>query len=216
MSDEAGFLKSIADQPGDRTARLVYADWLDEHDRRSEAEFLRLQIQVADLNTKLLELDEQLDTTWQTAVGNVATESMQLTVRSGRGILLRELRQWNFYAGWLEGGPTSEENRADLEQLVRDETERGHGLEPYLIQPVERIIPPRDGSPLRRTRAYFPPIACVARFVSYSPARDNNHDGSTLTIIWFQRQFAYPVIEPAIREQIRAIDWEKHAHDWDW
>lgn len=32
MSDEAAFLKAIADNPDDRTARLVYADWLQERD----------------------------------------------------------------------------------------------------------------------------------------------------------------------------------------
>lgn len=32
MSDEAAFLKAIADSPDDRTARLVYADWLQERD----------------------------------------------------------------------------------------------------------------------------------------------------------------------------------------
>lgn len=33
MTDEAAFLDAIEAQPQDLTARLVYADWLDEHDR---------------------------------------------------------------------------------------------------------------------------------------------------------------------------------------
>jgi hypothetical protein len=36
-----------------------------------------------------------------------------------------------------------------------------------------------------------------------------------LDVIWFQRFPALP-IDPGIREQIRAIEWEKHAHDFDW
>jgi len=32
MNDEQAFLDAIAAAPGDNTARLVYADWLDDHD----------------------------------------------------------------------------------------------------------------------------------------------------------------------------------------
>jgi uncharacterized protein (TIGR02996 family) len=35
--DERGFLDAIKKYPDDATARLVYADWLDEHDRPYEA-----------------------------------------------------------------------------------------------------------------------------------------------------------------------------------
>lgn len=54
MSDEAAFLKAICDQPGDDTARLVYADWLDDRtEERGEptpcprAEFIRVQCELA-------------------------------------------------------------------------------------------------------------------------------------------------------------------------
>jgi uncharacterized protein (TIGR02996 family) len=44
MSDEAHLLAAIAEAPDDDTPRLVYADWLDEHDQPDRAEFIRLQI----------------------------------------------------------------------------------------------------------------------------------------------------------------------------
>ena len=34
-------------------------------------------------------------------------------------------------------------------------------------------------------------------------------------MIWFQYELAFP-IDPGVREQIRAIDWDSHAHDFDW
>ena len=87
MRDEAGFLKSIADQPAERSTRLVYADWLDENNRAREAEFLRLQIQAAELNAKrLFELGGELDAKWLTAVGAVGAEPecfIQTAVRIG-------------------------------------------------------------------------------------------------------------------------------------
>ncbi|MBA4189907.1 MAG: hypothetical protein C0467_18135 [Planctomycetaceae bacterium] len=48
MSDEDALLSAIAAQPAEDTPRLVYADWLDEHDQPIRAEFIRLQIDIAD------------------------------------------------------------------------------------------------------------------------------------------------------------------------
>jgi uncharacterized protein (TIGR02996 family) len=41
MSDEQAFLDALAANSADDTARLVYADWLDEHDEPVKAEYLR-------------------------------------------------------------------------------------------------------------------------------------------------------------------------------
>ncbi|MBA4067200.1 MAG: hypothetical protein C0501_26540 [Isosphaera sp.] len=50
MSDEQGLLAAIWDQPHDDTPRLVYADWLDEHDQPERAEFVRVQCAAARLD----------------------------------------------------------------------------------------------------------------------------------------------------------------------
>ncbi len=46
MSDESAFLEMLRANPADDTARLVYADWLDERDEPQKAQYLRA---VADL-----------------------------------------------------------------------------------------------------------------------------------------------------------------------
>jgi uncharacterized protein (TIGR02996 family) len=215
MSDEAGFLKSIADEPAERSTRLVFADWLDEHDRPREAEFLRLQLQVAELSARLHELGGQLEPKWLTAVGNVRTDPQWVALRAGnRSIILREFRQWNFYMGLMAGAPTSQMNREWVERLVADERHR-ESQEPYLIQPIERPMQSDEGHPWPEPRGLLPRIACVGRFESFDAAKDKARDASELTVIWFQHEFAFP-IDPGVREQIRAIDWEKHAHDFDW
>jgi uncharacterized protein (TIGR02996 family) len=43
LPEEAAFLAAILDDPADDTPRLVYADWLEDHDRHDRAEFIRLQ-----------------------------------------------------------------------------------------------------------------------------------------------------------------------------
>ena len=47
MDDEAALLNAIYADPNDDLVRLVYADWLDEHDRPERAEFIRAQIELA-------------------------------------------------------------------------------------------------------------------------------------------------------------------------
>jgi uncharacterized protein (TIGR02996 family) len=43
MNEEAVFRAVIAAQPDDNTLRLVFADWLDEHDCAEEAELIRIR-----------------------------------------------------------------------------------------------------------------------------------------------------------------------------
>jgi uncharacterized protein (TIGR02996 family) len=46
MSDEEALLAAIAANPHEDTPRLVYADWLDEHDQPIRAEFIRTEVAV--------------------------------------------------------------------------------------------------------------------------------------------------------------------------
>ena len=61
-----------------------------------------------------------------------------------------------------------------------------------------------EGDPWPEPRGLLPRIACVGRFESFEAAKDRARDGSELTIIWFQDEFAFP-IDPGVREHIRAI-----------
>jgi uncharacterized protein (TIGR02996 family) len=47
MTDEKHFLAAIIDNPDDDGLRLVFADWLDEHGQSDRAEFVRLQVRMA-------------------------------------------------------------------------------------------------------------------------------------------------------------------------
>jgi uncharacterized protein (TIGR02996 family) len=46
MTDDEAFLAAIRESPTDEGPRLIYADWLDEHDRALEAEFMRVQCEL--------------------------------------------------------------------------------------------------------------------------------------------------------------------------
>lgn len=48
-SERAAFVRAICAEPACDTARLVYADWLDEHGELERAEFVRVQVELARL-----------------------------------------------------------------------------------------------------------------------------------------------------------------------
>src|SRR4051794_29607152 len=45
---ESGFIEAIRQDPEDDAVRLVYADWLAEHGQPERAEFIRVQVALAD------------------------------------------------------------------------------------------------------------------------------------------------------------------------
>jgi len=47
MTEREGLLRAICEAPDDDAPRLVYADWLDEHGDPLQAEFIRVQIEMA-------------------------------------------------------------------------------------------------------------------------------------------------------------------------
>src|SRR4051794_37362724 len=73
----AAFFDAIRADPGDDVARLVFADWLDEHGEPDRAEFIRLQIALAR--------------------GSVARAEVEATEKRADELLLRHRE------GWLPG-----------------------------------------------------------------------------------------------------------------
>ena len=140
-----------------------------------------------------------------------------LKLRNGRRIHAVSVRQHKIYAGLLEGMPTRNRNAELVEAAVRD-AQKTFGDAPYLIAPVERAIPYEGRYPFGEPAA-LPETLCVARFDSHhfelGPERERNGSfASSLTIVWFQHAFAFP-IDVAIAEHIRAMSWEDHAHAFE-
>jgi len=132
----------------------------------------------------------------------------------GRDVQITSIRQWFTYGGLLEGLPTDKMNRQMIDRLLKEERERGWWAgEPYLVPPPVRTIQlPDDRSYPFGTPEAFPPITCVARLISVTPARDPKKDTSELTVIWFQDEYAFP-IDPQVLEHLRRLDWDNRAID---
>jgi uncharacterized protein (TIGR02996 family) len=74
MSDEAALLNAIIAHVDEDTPRLAYADWLDEHNRTVEAEFVRLQCRLSTLSPADSEwaghIDRETDLLWRGPMRN--------------------------------------------------------------------------------------------------------------------------------------------------
>jgi uncharacterized protein (TIGR02996 family) len=85
MGEEAGFLSAIRQTPADETARLVYADWLDEQGdptHTAKAAFIRAELQLAqDDPTQLRELALPLCLDWLAIVSHPQIEACRFTPR---------------------------------------------------------------------------------------------------------------------------------------
>jgi uncharacterized protein (TIGR02996 family) len=73
MNDGEALLAAILANPDDDTPRLVYADWLDEHDESARAEFIRVQIALVHAPTLALRAREAAllathETAWLSAL----------------------------------------------------------------------------------------------------------------------------------------------------
>lgn len=132
---------------------------------------------------------------------------------SGRMIRLVAIDQWGTYTGLLEGIPTKEMNERHIRRTMDTARERWH-FDPYLIQPIETPIE-LDRDYTFGTPASIPAVTCVGQFDCFDTARDNSMDGSTLPIVWFQDDFAFPV-DDVIQQHIQSLDWEQHASDFQY
>lgn len=134
---------------------------------------------------------------------------------SGRSIQLKSLEQRLIYEGLLDGGPTAELNAGLIECIVGPETANRHL--PVLVPPVQRPSAngpspgPMEGA---KERVFLPDVEVTARFESHVGVAPGA-DFSTLTIVWFQDEWALP-IDGDVLAWIRSVDWDAHAQDLVW
>lgn len=158
---------------------------------------------------------------------------MNITLNGGREIALAHIEQWRAYAGVLAGMP----NRALNDRVIEDARSRAlrhcmNGAAPVLLPP--RLTPverkPASAEYLRLTGMtaeqsaardrqmhyeQLPAVACVAVFNSDGLSKPDAEPYSSLTLIWFQDDFAMPV-DAGVLAQIQALDWEALATEWCW
>lgn len=136
---------------------------------------------------------------------------MELQLKSGRTISLKELHQSSVYEGVLEGAPTHADNARLVAGLVERVAEL-FGAPVEMIPPTERTL---DRSPTRRGQpALIPKIASAGRFVSRDPARDPSMHGSQLVLLWFQEELG--LTDQQALDSLKTVDWNSKATDFEY
>jgi hypothetical protein len=130
----------------------------------------------------------------------------QITLRSGRKVQLESLSQSSTYAGWLEGSPRAEVNERIIDAAVPPRA--------VLLRPKRRdyLREPGDCPDPANATEWLPGVTCTARFTSARNAKDSNDNGSFLTVVWYQDEFALPIDDAAL-SAIAELDWAKLASD---
>src|SRR5262245_56029773 len=92
MSDEKALLAAIWEHPHEDTPRLMYADWLQENGQPERAEFIRVQIELA-----------QLDASWDDLPPALVRREQELWKKwraRWRAHLPKERRSCDFHRGF--------------------------------------------------------------------------------------------------------------------
>lgn len=140
-----------------------------------------------------------------------------IELSSGIAIRLHALFQHYTYGGLMDGLPSRRLNQRLVDAALKTARERlWLDSKPVVIPPVETsmglpksdwVYPADEFEPRS-----IPGVTCMATFESSTPARDEEADMSTLNIVWFQEELALP-IDPAVMEEICALDWRAMARD---
>lgn len=126
-------------------------------------------------------------------------------------ICLKALNQSTTYAGVLEGCPNHFVNQRFVRKAVEHARELFGTHEPYLIAPIEKVIALNDGDSVTRI-VVLPAVRCIASFWANYPTKPGAGDYSTLTVVWFQDDWALP-IQGDIISALRALPWANLAQD---
>jgi hypothetical protein len=128
----------------------------------------------------------------------------ELRLASTRDVDLVALEQWMTYRGLLMGSPDCTWNEKFLVRAMNRAREGcRHGGEPHLISPSRR-----DG---RNGEQWLPAVTCIGQLVSHRPVRSG--DGSSLVVVWYQDDYAFPIAEPALTSLLE-LDWKTLATDY--
>ncbi|MFN7842768.1 MAG: hypothetical protein ACK5YR_18405 [Pirellula sp.] len=152
-----------------------------------------------------------------------------LTQNGGRKLTLKYLDQSQTYSGMLEGTPNRKFNDWEIENDLKYAAKYRFAMgSPYLIEPKRRdyFRQPGDMNHIReRTSQYpaewgrdpewLPLIRCIGCLFSSSTSKNPMKDVSTLTVLWYQNDFAYP-IENDILTALRSMDWDRLAADFEY
>ncbi len=136
-ASEEGFLQAIIADPENDTPRLIFADWLDEHEQPERAEFIRLQCRLACLDEldperlRLADRERALEDLagqrWQPQIPKSARYFDRPFRRGFVGLLARTIPDWLVHPDrWDHLTPVEGLECSDASQRARELADSPH------------------------------------------------------------------------------------------
>ena len=134
-------------------------------------------------------------------------------------VTITRIMQWRTYDGLLEGLPTIEMNNRHLTVAKEEAKKFCWQDEIYLIEPEQTPISYDEGKygkyPFGKP-ASLPQVTCIAKIKCLSTTfKDKTKDYSSLGIIWFQENYAFP-IDKNVLEKIKEIPFRESCGEFEW
>ena len=126
---------------------------------------------------------------------------MEFELASGRTVSLADLRMHRTCLGVLCGW----QHPFTVHRLIEAAEKKARERLPAGANPVR----------LAHEGDLLPAVTCIGEFQSGELPRRGSEPYSSLVVIWFQEVFT-PAVSANALEQIRALDWDRLAHDWNW
>lgn len=132
----------------------------------------------------------------------VYAKPCRITLTNGWGVSVERLEMDRTYSGMIEGVP----DKGHIQQFIREAEEhaskRFGGPKIKVIKP--QIYDAESDQPL------LPPLRFIAR-VECHKARDQDEDGTWLTLVWFAEIDDDQSIADRVRMALGHVDWEREA-----
>src|SRR5688572_16717840 len=157
---------------------------------------------------------------------------MRIFLNTGREISLVSLQQSQTYYGALCGFPYRMLNARKVSEVLAEARklclkEQAPYLVPPVIEPIS--LPPVHPASMKAIQAKtrmtaeqyvefragwhherLPAVTCIGVFDSVGLNSSDSEPYSSMTIVWFQKEFALP-IDDGVLSQIRRRDWDSLA-----
>lgn len=138
---------------------------------------------------------------------------MDVTVENKK-VTIKAIYQWRTYSGLLMGLPTKKMNARIIESAKKSAQNFTGLQEVYLIEPQQKLLSKRRPYPFG-IPASLPSTICIVELWHSKALRDENKHYSSLAVVWFQDEFAFPIAE-TILEKMELIPWESIAGEFEY
>tara|TARA_Y100000815_G_C12973061_1_gene361197 strand:+ start:92 stop:517 length:426 start_codon:yes stop_codon:yes gene_type:complete len=137
-----------------------------------------------------------------------------LIIETNKNVTIKRIKQWHTYGGLLEGIPTDKLNERIINRTKKQAKEFSGMEEIYLIEPKQKPID-YDGKYPFGNPASLPGVTCIAELWHNDVFKNPDKMFSSLCIIWFQEDYAFP-IEENILNSIKEIPFSKICGEFDY